>query len=153
MKIQPLNIHLYILKMVNIGAEGWQQCGPVSEDKAYSEFLRFMNTAKSIYDNGYQQTIESLDGDIAGTVLVSGSEFRVLIADGCHRYAVLKALNYPSIPICLRRWPLIVRREDAMSWPNVVSGLFSSELALSIFDRVFAGKQQPEYLSSINKYS
>ena len=141
------------LKGSNIGAEGWQQCGPVSEDKAYSEFLRFMNTAKSIFDNGYQRTIESLDGDIAGTVLVSGSEFRVLIADGCHRYAVLKALNYPSIPICLRRWPLIVRREDAMSWPNVVSGLFSSELALSIFDRVFAGKQQPEYLSSINKYS
>ena len=111
-----------------------------------------MNTAKSIYDNGYQRTIESLDGDIAGTVLVSGNEFRVLIADGCHIYAVLKALNCPSITICLRRWPLLVRREDAMSWPNVVSGLFSSGLALSIFDRLFAGKQQPEYLSSINKY-
>jgi len=142
-----------ISKRANIGAEGQQECGPVSEEQAYSEFLRFMDVAKSIYDKGYQRTTGSMDGDIAGTVLISGSEFRVMITEGCHRYAVLEALNYPSIPICLRRWPLLVRREDVMSWPNVAGGLFSSELALSIFDRVFAGKQQPEYLSSIKKYS
>jgi len=130
---------------------GWQHCGPVSKEKGAQEFERYAATAHSIEKNGYTRDPRRLDGDIAGLFLFRDGEFRVSVCDGVHRFAVLRALHYRDVPVCLRRWPMIVRRADFRSWPNVANGLFDPGLALNIFDRVFDAEQPIEYSKSIKK--
>ena len=129
----------------NAGDGGWQHCGPVSQDKGRREFCRYQEVADSIIKNGYQRNSYSIDGDIAGQVLIRGSEWRILICDGMHRYAVLQALGWSNIPVCLRRWPMLIRREDVLSWPNVANLLFDVNSATKIFDRLFDANQPSAY--------
>jgi hypothetical protein len=121
----------------HVGDEGWQHCGPVTQDKGRMEFSRYQKVADSIIKNGYQRNPDTIDGDIAAQVLVRGREWKFLICDGMHRFAVLKALGFSTIPVCLRRWPMLIRREDVLSWPNVTNLLFNADSATKIFDRLF----------------
>ena len=129
----------------NAGDGGWQHCGPVSQDKGRGEFCRYQEVTDSIIKNGYQRNSDFIDGDIAGQVLIRGSEWRILICDGMHRYAVLQALGWSNIPVCLRRWPMLIRREDVLSWPNVANLVFDVNSATKIFDRLFDANQPLAY--------
>ena len=129
----------------NIQDEGWQHCGPVSQDKGREEFCRYQRIVDSIIKNGYQRNTDSIDGDIAGQILLRGSDWRVMISDGIHRFAVLQASGWSNIPVCLRRWPMLIRREDVCSWPNVANSLFDVNSATKIFDRLFDANQPLAY--------
>lgn len=129
----------------HVGDEGWQHCGPVTQDKGRMEFYRYQKVVNSIIKNGYQRNVDSIDGDIAAQVLLRGTEWRFLICDGMHRFAALKALGRSTIPVCLRRWPMLIRREDVLSWPNVTNLLFNADSATKIFDRLFDAGQPVAY--------
>ena len=75
----------------NVQEDGWQHCGPISQDKGQMEFGRYQRVVDLIIKNGYQRSIELIDGDIAGQILSKGADWRTMICDGMHRFAALQA--------------------------------------------------------------
>jgi len=123
----------------------WFSCGPVGKDNGSAEYDRYIKMADSIMSSGYHRNTDFLDMDIGAQVLASGSEWRILIHDGNHRFSALQGLGWTNIPVCLRRWPMIIRREDVLSWPNVVNSLFDVNSAMKIFDQFFNARQPSTY--------
>lgn len=124
---------------------GWVSSGPVSGELAEKEFSRFKFVTESIVKNGYHRNSKVINGDIGAQVLVKGSEWKILVCDGMHRFATLRALGWKRIPVSLRRWPMMIRREDVNFWPNVVNSLFSVDSALKVFDLFFEANQPLKY--------
>lgn len=122
------------------GTHGLIFFGPVSQAKGELEFKRLVELFNSVRTNGYVCGQASEDGDIRGRLLARGSAWKVKILRGEHRAAALAALGRDTLPIRFDS-RLVVRREEVDSWPNVRSGLFSREQALSVFDRMFEGRQ------------
>lgn len=121
-------------------SHGWKVWGPVSQEAGQAEFVRLIKAYGSIKRDGYRRR-DNYDGDITGTLLSSGPEYRVMINTGQHRVAVLAALEYRAAPIRIALPH--VRRSEVEAWPNVQKKLFSVEQALDIFDRIFSGHQPP----------
>lgn len=120
---------------------GWHHFGPVSKDKGCLEYKRLINVARSIQNNGYHRS-NSIDGDIAGIVMVDSDEYRILITQGHHRIAALTALGMEYAPIRFGKDnPGIICRDEVKKWPGVFDSGFSPEAAISVFDRIFKGKQ------------
>src|SRR5690554_4850764 len=108
-----------------------------SDEKVKIEASRLIRLVKSIKEKGFNpQHPDSL----GGFVLVSGDQWRWYVHGGQHRASVLAALGYDTIPVCVRR---IVRREDVRFWPNVQAGIFSTQMALTVFDKFFAAEPPP----------
>ncbi|AQU84856.1 MULTISPECIES: hypothetical protein [unclassified Halomonas] len=117
---------------------GWLFCGPVRKEKLKAEALRMKNVFDSIQSKGYQRSDDD-DGDVKATALINDNqEWRWLITAGNHRASAAAGLGYESIPV---RINLIIRRCDVKYWPNVLSGLYTIEEALFVFDRVFYGSR------------
>lgn len=121
---------------VNLGADaGWAWSGPVSAKKLHVEARRLLNVFNSIRKNGYQRSDEP-DGDIRVNILFDGFldtatwQSRV----GQHRALALSSLGFNKIPCRISNF---VVRTEVESWPNVRNGLYSKELALSVFDNMF----------------
>jgi hypothetical protein len=129
---------------MNDGGEWWLN-GPVGAASGRVEFAKHQQIADSIVMNGYRRNTDDVDGDIAAHVLVRGDDWRILVVDGNHRYSALRATNWRTIPVCFRRWPMILRREDVRSWPNVANSIFGVEAALKIFDACFDARQPLAY--------
>ncbi|TVQ97059.1 MAG: hypothetical protein EA403_15240 [Spirochaetaceae bacterium] len=56
--------------------------------------------------------------------------------------AAVAALEHPSIALHIP--PVaIVNRADHASWPAVTAGLLTPAQALTVFDRIFEGRQPP----------
>ncbi len=121
-----------------IGIEdGWSWVGPVSSKKLDVETKRLANVYKSILTNGYLRN-NKVDGDIKTIVLVKkNNKWCWQSISGQHRVAVLSALDYKTVPIRVTK---IIREEDVDIWPNVLSGLYTKEQALIIFNKVFNGE-------------
>ncbi len=116
--------------------EGWNGCGPVSEEKLKIETNRLYKVLKSIEANGYRRN-DCPDGDIEVVALVrEDGHWKLHVRQGQHRFAVLMALGYKTIPV---RVISIVYRRDSLIWPNVQSKLYANEAALKVFDRMFYG--------------
>lgn len=122
--------------------EGIIYYGPVSSTFGEVTFLRLTRLYDSIRENGYRPESYG-SGHVGGRVLAREGSYRVAVAGGKHRVATLTALGYKYIPVQFggRRSPAVINREDADSWPNVRSGLYSIDEAVAIFDRVFDGEQ------------
>lgn len=114
---------------------GWAWVGPVSESKLEVETSRLHDLLVSIKTKGYQRH-DGRDGDIRAVILMKGPQEWVWMATGGqHRACVLSALGETQGPIRVRA---VVRRDDVSAWPNVVNGVYTTEAALTVFDRVFA---------------
>lgn len=118
--------------------DGWKVWGPMSPQAGEAELQRLLRIHASMRRSGYQRHA-ALDGDIEGQILRHGDDYRVLIARGQHRIAALAATGAPTAP--LRLFPMTISRSDVESWPNVTRGFYSRAQALSVFDRMFAGRQ------------
>ncbi|SEP61413.1 hypothetical protein SAMN05421693_10243 [Ectothiorhodospira magna] len=121
----------------NHGIQFW---GSVSNEKGEVEIARLRALLLSIKKNGYQRH-EKPDGDIVGSIIVSGSRWAVRTYNGQHRAAVLAALGYDRIPIriMLNETIGMVHREDFQQWPHVRDQLYTPEQALSVFDNMLEG--------------
>lgn len=117
---------------------GWHLCGPVSIEKGRVEFMRFTRIYDSIRRHGYRRRAWDPDGEIGGIILSRGGVSRFLVRPGVHRFTALASLSIDYIP--MRLHPIVVRRDDNFSWPNVRKGLFSPQQATDIFDRIFEGR-------------
>jgi len=119
---------------------GVQFWGPVSTEKGEVEIARLRSLLSSIKNNGYRRDGKS-DGDIIGSIIVSGSRWAIRISSGQHRVAVLAALGYDRIPvrIMLNEARGMVHREDFQQWPHVRDQLYTPEQALAVFDNMLEG--------------
>lgn len=118
----------------------------LNDSKALLHFFRLKSIYESVRSRGYIRS-DSSEGDMTGFVMVKGaSEWRILLGAGTHRISALATLGYRMAPLRLRHSfeaPIIIRREDVASWPHVRTGLYSSEAALALFDRLFDGHSPP----------
>ncbi|TXK46769.1 hypothetical protein FVR03_10530 [Pontibacter qinzhouensis] len=122
-------------------ADGWAWAGPVSDYKLEVETDRLFNIFESVRKNGYKRN-DSADGDIQAYVLMAENGEWVWQAQvGLHRASTVAGLAYKQIPIRISK---IIYRAEADFWPNVMSGLYSKEDALKIFDMIFYGQYPAE---------
>ena len=121
-------------------SDGWAWCGPVTEKKLRIETSRLYSLMVSIRRNGLRWH-NGTGGDILAVVLMrQDGRWRWQAQTGQHRAAVLSALGFKNIPLCVIK---VVNRDDVDVWPNVVSGVFSRSVALRLFDCVFEGALPP----------
>jgi len=131
-------------------------CGPASAAAGEQRFRALTALYDSIKHRGYSPSEFSnkslFDSHIIGHLFYRGEDWRVFIGGGNHRSAALCAHGWSKLPILVmstnRVGPLIIRREDAGSWPLVKAGLFSIQQAQGIFDRMFEGRQPQAYHQS-----
>jgi hypothetical protein len=121
-------------------ASGWKGWGPLDGVIGGQEFRRLASIYGAITRNGYRRS-DDADGDIKGFVLQGENQFRVMVTAGHHRASALAALGHEDMPVRIDN--PVVRRLDVAHWPNVRSGLFTTEQGLAIFDRLFEGRQPP----------
>jgi hypothetical protein len=117
---------------------GWKVWGPISDEAGQAEFSRLLHIFNSVTRSGYQRHA-ALDGDIEGQVMTDGSVCRVLISRGQHRIAALAATGSKTAPV--RLLPKMISRSEVAFWPNVDRGFYTMDQALSVFDRMFQGRQ------------
>lgn len=113
--------------------EGWHLFGPVSKDKLEIEAKRVYELFKKIEKEGY--SAYNNNNNIIATILIDqeNDKMKWVVYDGQHRTSILSALDYEKVPVLVKK---IVSRNDVEFWPGVVSGDFTKESALKIFDRV-----------------
>ena len=113
--------------------------GPVSVAMGEITFARFTQIYDSIRRKGLRP-FRAGRRNIVGSILVRGNDYRALIGSGKHRAAALLALEYERIPVQFgpSRFPAIVRREDAASWPTVRDGHYTEREAITLFDHIFS---------------
>jgi len=120
----------------------------VSDRKVMIETHRLIKLMVSIQKNGF---IQENDDVVGGFVLSEGDKWRWYVQGGQHRAAVMAALGYDHIPVCVRQ---IVRREDVCFWPSVQSGIYTEKQALIVFDRLFRSETPPvakDWVKYVNK--
>jgi hypothetical protein len=115
---------------------GWHACGPVSDRKASVEAFRLQRLLRRIQRAGFRRN-DAPGGDIDAFVLRAGKSERWWVQSGHHRAAVACALNIGTVPVKVLG---IVDCIDVEKWPNVASGLFSPQIALTIHDRLVRGE-------------
>ena len=120
----------------------------VSARKISIEAKRLRKLVVSIQQRGF---IQQIDDVVGGFVLVDGDRWRWYVQGGQHRAAVMAALGYKDIPVCIRK---VIRREDVNFWPNVQTGIYTPQQALTVFDRLFRSAPPPvaqEWVEYVNQ--
>lgn len=116
--------------------EGWTWIGPTSENKRAIEVRRLSSLLASVLDKGYLRN-DKRDGDISAVLLVNEeNEWVWQSINAQHRAAVVAAIGLEAVPIRVSR---VIRREEAAFWPNVMSGLYTKDEAVQVFDTIFQG--------------
>ncbi|WP_148561730.1 hypothetical protein [Pontibacter korlensis] len=112
--------------------------GPVSEGFGEITFNRLVQIYNSIKRNGYRPD-EMSAGHIQASFFVDGRDYRVSVSSGKHRVTALQALGYEKVPIQFGppKFPVMIRRDEVDSWPNVRLGHYTKEEALRLFDKKF----------------
>lgn len=130
------------LKLTEAEIQGHISRGPVSDAFGEITFNRLVKIYNSIKINGYTPD-KVKAGHMRGLLFTKDNDYRVTISSGKHRISALIALGYSHVPIQFR--PIIIRREDVDSWPNVQAGYYTRELALTLFDRRFSDEHPSKW--------
>jgi hypothetical protein len=117
--------------------------GPVSYAFGATTLERLVGVFESIRREGYVPGGADRP-HLRGLLLLGDEDYRVLITSGKHRVAALSALQVDLVPVEFGATPpVVVDRDDVDRWPAVVSGIYTREEALDVFDRVFLAEQPP----------
>ena len=113
--------------------------GPVTEAFGEITFRRFARLYDSMAASGFRPDAHAASYP-SGMCFCRGSDYRVVVSSGKHRVTVMLAMGWKEIPVEFGppKLPVITRREEVDSWPNVLSGHYSREEALRLFDALFA---------------
>jgi hypothetical protein len=115
--------------------------GPVSDAFGAATFERLVGIFESIRREGYVPG-GSDRPHLRGLLFLRDGDYRVLITSGKHRIAALSALEVDLVPVEFGATPpIVVDRDDVERWPAVVTGVYTREEALDVFDRVFVAEQ------------
>lgn len=120
------------------------QCG-VGHKKIEVETERLLNVALSIIKKGY---ITDVDDMITVNIYKDDADYVWRVIGGMHRAAILAALGREFIPVKVNT---IIRRSDVSGWPGVVSGIYSKDDALKLFDKIF-NAQSPSAFKDWQKW-
>jgi hypothetical protein len=112
--------------------------GPVGASKLALQVARLHQLWQSVRSRGFQPF--GRDAPTKVIALRKHGEYRWMIAEGQHRFALGAALGVESIPAMVTS---VIRREDVAFWPQVINGTFTEKGALDLFDRVFEGRPAP----------
>lgn len=113
---------------------GMTDFGPVSERKLALEVQRVLALDESLKANGFRPSARH-PLEVVG--LRRGGDYRWLAMRGRHRFAACAAWAIDSVDARVTK---VIRREDVCTWPRVVSGAFTQQGALRVFDRLFRGQ-------------
>ena len=113
---------------------GMTDFGPVSERKLALEVQRVLVLDESLKANGFRPSARH-PLEVVG--LRRGGDYRWLAMRGRHRFAACAAWAIDSVDARVTK---VIRREDVCTWPRVVSGAFTQQGALRVFDRLFRGQ-------------
>lgn len=107
-----------------------------SYEAAMSQVMQFERLLKLLSVGG-TLSVESLP---TITVLRGGPQWRWMMSDeGNHRAYIM---NYLGRKFFRCRVRSVVQRNQVSNWPNVQSGLFTANEAISIFDSCFSGSER-----------
>ena len=112
--------------------------GPVTDAFGEVTFRRLARLYDSLARDGFRPG-ETGASYPSGTCYLRGDDFRVTVGSGKHRVTVMLALGWTKIPLELghRKSPAAIDRADVRHWPNVRSGRYTPDEALTVFDAVF----------------
>jgi hypothetical protein len=118
---------------------GYSAFGPVSLEKGELEIMRLRNLCQSMLRSGYLRD-DSANGDVGGRLLVGQDDeiWCINIDGGQHRVAVAAALGMTRIPMRISLVP--IKSEEVESWQQVRNGVFTTDGALELFDRIMDGR-------------
>ncbi len=113
--------------------------GPVTDAFGQITFLRLTGLYDSIQRSGFRPEASAARFPSATCFVRGHDDFRVSIGSGKHRVTVMLALGWQNIPVEFGppKLPVITRREEVDTWPNVRAGYFTREEALLVFDEMF----------------
>jgi hypothetical protein len=120
--------------------------GPLQDSRLNLQIERMDRLLRSYRREGFKPFAR--DFPIKVTALRRQGEYRWFIEEGQHRFALACALGEERMRAMVIS---VVRREDAALWPQVVSGEFSEDGALSHFDRIFDSRAPAICSSWINR--
>lgn len=126
-----------------------RSCGPKPDWFGERCFEDLCQVFERIRQKGYRShapdTIPYELQHIVVSCLERDGEIRMIVINGETRAAVLSAIGYTTAPALVHvrshRGTPLVRRADAAEWPLVRAGIFTEAEAVSVFDRVFDGRQ------------
>ena len=119
-----------------------QAIGPATRWRIAKKARQLAVLTASIKAEGVRCDHANLRDHIRGHLLSHGTRSALLLTGGNNRAAAAAALDFQNVPVLITS---VVRREDAGGWPNVMTGQFSEEQALEVFDRVSSATQPAEY--------
>ena len=121
---------------------GWSFYGPVSEKKGALEFKRLVAVYNHMKQRGFYADPTGLDNITGFWLCRNNSEWRLYGSGGQHRLAAAAALGISDIVVQIE--PLatggVIDRSDVDCWPLVKKGEITPSQAISLFDRIYAGK-------------
>jgi hypothetical protein len=126
------NKRLGLNEGISAGAKAF---GPVSDDKLRVETERISRLAVSIRRSGFEPP--RADYNVRAVFLVANGRWSWLPVGGMHRIPVAAGLGITRVPVGVIA---VVRRDDVDIWPQVTSGLYNKDVALTLFDRLFNGR-------------
>ena len=116
--------------------------GPVSELELHTEAARLDLVRHSIEKYGFIEGVAARHQIHGQLLLHDNGDFRIMIAGGNHRTAVLAHLGWRLIPIYpLAGYPHVDIR-DLEEWPGVVAGNFTPRAARAVFETMFRSGQE-----------
>ena len=116
---------------------------PLQDDRKIDfEARKLLSLYQSITDRGYQPD-QNAHSQIGAVLLIDeNGDWVWHVSGGFHRVTVLQVCGYTEIPVTVHG---IIYRSEVKSWPNVTSGLFTADTALTYFDNIFHGRGFKEH--------
>lgn len=117
------------------GRHGYDYYGPTSDQLGRYRFKKHCRVAKDIAANGFESDLHVIDVQL----MDGGDRWALVVRDGKHRTAALAALGVERVRVTLPWAYPIISRAEVASWAGVAGGLYTTEQALTVFDRFVAG--------------
>ena len=115
---------------------GWQECGPVSDERILSEAQRLDRVLHSIRTHGFRP---EWGGHVRGYFMLrNDGRWVFTVRTGFHRTAALAHIGCETIDVRFQSgYPRFVEERDANEWPMVKDGIVTREEALRMFCQFF----------------
>lgn len=128
------------LEMLPSQIHGVQHWGPVSESKLRTEVKKLDDLWRSVLRRGYRPVEYRAGGHIEGIVLRRANRWVVVVDQGQHRAAVLRALGWQHLDVVISD---VIDFDDLEFYPLVADGTYDIDCARAILNAFIDGKPSP----------
>lgn len=115
-------------------SDGFKTFGPASSRLIWLEYNRLIRVFQSIKKNGYMEEY----GYPSASIYINDGSWLMELHGFSHRTPAFLVSESNTMPVLFsEKYTNVVKRSEVEEWPHVISGLFSEELALYLFDEKF----------------